>query len=61
MPPAAVIETLAFLWPAIEGKQIRTAVAGGMAFSFWGIARSTQDVDLVLLQSDRLIDQADVQ
>lgn len=52
MPPAAVIDTLATLWPKLANSSIRAAIAGGVALSFWGSVRSTQDVDISLLESD---------
>ncbi|PAY19125.1 hypothetical protein CKO51_12205 [Rhodopirellula sp. SM50] len=52
MPPTAVIDTLAILWPAIAKSKISAAIAGGLALSFWGSVRSTQDIDISLLQSD---------
>lgn len=52
MPPNAVMVTLAKLWRALEAEQIQVAVAGGLALSYWGNPRSTQDVDLAIYLSD---------
>jgi len=53
MPPSAVLSTLNRLWPLVEASGISVAIAGGIALSYWGNPRSTQDVDL-LMHTDRL-------
>ncbi len=50
MPPKAVLETLSFLWASVGEFEDRVAVAGGVALSYWGNPRSTQDVDLALME-----------
>lgn len=49
MPPNAVLETLSLLWPLLQSSGIQTAIAGGIALSYWGNPRSTQDIDLAIL------------
>ncbi len=49
MPPSAVLETLALLWPLLQSSGIQTAIAGGIALSYWGNPRSTQDIDIAIL------------
>jgi len=48
MPPSAVLSTLNRIWPLAEASGIPVAIAGGIALSYWGNPRSTQDVDLVM-------------
>ena len=52
MPPEAVMQTLSRLWSLIEATGMQIAVAGGIALSYWGNPRSTQDVDLVVVSDD---------
>ena len=47
MPPDVVMKTLARLWPLLGS--VPTAVAGGIALSYWGNPRSTQDIDLAIV------------
>jgi len=51
MPPNAVLETLALLWPLLQSSGVQTAIAGGIALSYWGNPRSTQDIDLAILSN----------
>ncbi len=48
MPPSAVLATLTHIWPRLESSGIPAAIAGGIALSYWGNPRSTQDVDLAM-------------
>jgi len=48
MPPSAVLQTLARLWPRLQSSRVSVAIAGGIALSYWGNPRSTQDVDLAI-------------
>ncbi len=52
MPPDAVLQTLSRLWSVLESTGMQIAVAGGIALSYWGNPRSTQDVDVVVLSND---------
>ena len=52
MPPSAVLQTLAHFWPLLQSAGVPSAVAGGVALSYWGNPRSTQDVDVAILASD---------
>lgn len=52
MPPDAVLRTLDHLWALIDQLPGSVAVAGGIALSYWGNPRSTQDVDLAMLTRD---------
>lgn len=66
MPPNAVLETLALLWPLLQSQGMRTAIAGGIALSYWGNPRSTQDIDLAILADgtgafEKLLQQAGLQ
>jgi len=56
MPPSAVLTTLNRIWPLAESSGFPVAVAGGLALSYWGHPRSTQDVDLAIVADkiDRL-------
>lgn len=48
MPPNAVLLTLGRIWPLLQPSGVPVAIAGGIALSYWGNPRSTQDIDLVL-------------
>jgi hypothetical protein len=48
MPPSAVLKTLNHVWPHLAQSGIPIAVAGGIALSYWGNPRSTQDIDLAI-------------
>lgn len=48
MPPDAVTDTLNHLWNALHRRNSPAVIAGGLAMSYWGSPRSTQDIDLLL-------------
>ena len=52
MAPEAVTRTLRHLWTQLAKADWPVAVAGGLALSYWGSPRSTQDVDLAIATSD---------
>ena len=52
MPPKLVMQTLNQLWLELQKSEIQVAVAGGIALSFWGHPRSTQDIDLSVLANN---------
>ncbi len=52
MAPEAVTLTLANLWTQLAKADLPMAVAGGLALSYWGSPRSTQDVDLAIATTD---------
>lgn len=52
MPPSLLMSSLEQIWPTIDSIGLPVAVAGGIAMSFWGHPRSTQDIDLMFVCSD---------
>jgi hypothetical protein len=52
VPPNAVLQTLTQLWPLLQSSGVPVAIAGGIALSYWGNPRSTQDIDLAMYVGD---------
>ena len=51
MPPSLLLRVLDEIYGAIERLGVSPVVAGGLAVSYWGHPRSTQDIDLAILVS----------
>ncbi|KAA1260578.1 hypothetical protein LF1_31180 [Rubripirellula obstinata] len=52
MPPSVLMRSLQKIWPQIDAAGIPVAIAGGIAMSFWGHPRSTQDINLLSVCAD---------
>lgn len=58
MPPKLLLQALADIYDKIEALGVSPVVAGGLAVSFWGHPRSTQDIDLaILVESHELFEE----
>lgn len=53
MPPSLLLRVLGDVYGRVEQLGISPVVAGGLAVSYWGHPRSTQDIDLAVLVSDQ--------
>ncbi|MFN4906358.1 MAG: nucleotidyltransferase [Planctomycetota bacterium] len=49
MPPKLLLQVLADFYERLEERGVSPVVAGGLAVSFWGHPRSTQDIDLAIV------------
>jgi hypothetical protein len=47
------MQTLCEIYPALESLGVQPVLADGLAVCYWGYPRSTQDIDLAVLVSDR--------
>ena len=54
MPPSLLLRVLVDVYDRVERLGVSPVVAGGLAVSYWGHPRSTQDIDLAVLVSDEL-------
>ncbi|XZE19884.1 hypothetical protein SH449x_005214 [Pirellulaceae bacterium SH449] len=52
MPPSVLLRVLADIYDLAEQLGANPVVAGGLAVSYWGHPRSTQDIDLAVIVSD---------
>jgi hypothetical protein len=52
MPPKLLLNALADLYTRIEDLGVCPVLAGGLAVSYWGHPRSTQDIDLAVVVSN---------
>lgn len=52
MPPSLLLCVLEDVFGRVERLGVSPVVAGGLAVSYWGHPRSTQDIDLAVLVSD---------
>lgn len=52
MPPSLLLRALEDVYSRVERLGVLPVVAGGLAVSYWGHPRSTQDIDLAVLVSD---------
>ena len=52
MPPSLLLRVLGEIYGVVERLGVSPVVAGGLAVSFWGHPRSTQDIDLAVIVSD---------
>jgi hypothetical protein len=63
MPGENLLKTLDYVWNALTPLQVPMAVMGGLAVSIYHHARSTRDVDILILaekkDTDRLLDILD--
>lgn len=58
VPPKLLLQALADIYDKIEALGVSPVVAGGLAVSFWGHPRSTQDIDLaILVESHELFEE----
>ena len=49
MPPTLLMESLDRVWNILNPVAPIKALAGGLALSYWGYPRSTQDIDIAVL------------
>ncbi len=49
MPPSLLIQTLNEVWQLLGDIPAPKTLAGGMALSYWGYPRSTQDIDIAII------------
>ena len=54
VPPSLLLRVLVDDYDRVERLRVSPVVAGGLAVSYWGHPRSTQDIDLAVLVSDEL-------
>ena len=52
MPPSLLMQSLEQVWKLLRPFEDRFAIAGGLAVSYWGFARSTQDIDIAIAIQD---------
>ena len=52
MPPSLLLRVLDDIYGRVEQLGVSPVVAGGLAVSYWGHPRSTQDIDLAVIVSD---------
>lgn len=52
MLPSLLLRVLDEIYCRVEGLGVSPVVAGGLAVSYWGHPRSTQDIDLAVIVSD---------
>jgi hypothetical protein len=52
MPPSLLLKSLEEIFGLVAGWGYAPVIAGGLAVSYWGHPRSTQDIDLAILVSD---------
>jgi hypothetical protein len=52
VPPSLLLRVLEDIYGRVERLGVSPVVAGGLAVSYWGHPRSTQDIDLAILVSD---------
>ena len=52
MPPSLLLRVLGDIYGRVERLGVSPVVAGGLAVSYWGHPRSTQDIDLAVIVSD---------
>lgn len=52
MPPSLLLRVLDDIYDRVERLGVLPVVAGGLAVSYWGHPRSTQDIDLAVIVSD---------
>jgi hypothetical protein len=52
VPPSVLLRVLDDIYGRVERLGVSPVVAGGLAVSFWGHPRSTQDIDLAVIVSD---------
>lgn len=52
MPPSVLLRVLGEVYDLTERLGVNPVVAGGLAVSYWGHPRSTQDVDLAVIVPD---------
>lgn len=52
MPPSLLLSVLGRVYVLVDRLGASPVVAGGLAVSYWGHPRSTQDIDLAVLVSD---------
>lgn len=52
MPPKLLLQALSGIYEQIEQLGVSPVIAGGLAVSYWGNPRSTQDIDLAVVVSD---------
>ncbi len=54
MPPSLLLRVLGEIFAVVEGLGASPVIAGGLAVSYWGHPRSTQDIDLAVIVSDEI-------
>lgn len=58
MPPSLLLRVLEDIYGRVERLGVSPVVAGGLAVSYWGHPRSTQDINLAILVSDAAVFEA---
>ncbi len=58
MPPSLLLRVLEDIYGRVERLGVSPVVAGGLAVSYWGHPRSTQDIDLAILVSEAAVFEA---
>jgi hypothetical protein len=53
VPPSLLLRVLGDVYGRVERLGVSPVVAGGLAVSYWGHPRSTQDIDLAVLVDDQ--------
>lgn len=48
MPPSLLVQALNDAWQMLGEVPATKAMAGGLAVSYWGCPRSTQDIDIAI-------------
>jgi len=54
VPPSLLLRVLDDVYGRVERLGVSPVVAGGLAVSYWGYPRSTQDIDLAVIVSNDL-------
>ncbi|MFM7977552.1 MAG: hypothetical protein ACKO8U_20975 [Pirellula sp.] len=49
MPPSVLLRVVSDIYTRLETLGVSPVIAGGLAVSFWGHPRSTQDIDLAII------------
>ena len=53
VPPKLLLQALGDIYDCVEALGVSPVLAGGLAVSFWGHPRSTQDIDLAILVENK--------
>ena len=53
MPPSVLLRVLSDIYTRLETLGVSPVIAGGLAVSFWGHPRSTQDIDLAIISPNK--------
>jgi len=60
VPPSLLLRVLEDVYGRVERLGVSPVVAGGLAVSYWGHPRSTQDIDLAVLVADDVRFESDL-